>query len=45
MVAAKSPNPAHPYPLGDLNKDCRVNLADLAILANNWLNSTAPATQ
>lgn len=24
---------------GDLNNDCKVNLADLAIMANNWLNT------
>ncbi len=38
-------DPAHPYPPGDLNRDCRVDLTDLAILANNWLTSTAPASQ
>jgi hypothetical protein len=27
----------HPYPVGDLNKDCRVNLSDFAILAAQWL--------
>ncbi len=31
----------HPYPLGDLNQDCRVNLLDLAILALHWLECTA----
>ena len=25
------------YPPGDLNKDCKVTTADLAILAKNWL--------
>lgn len=32
----------HPYPAGDLNHDCRVNLLDLAILASHWLECTAP---
>ncbi len=35
-------DPEHPYPLGDLNQDCRVNLLDLAILALHWLECTAP---
>ncbi len=30
----------HPYPLGDLTRDCRVNLDDLAIIASNWLACT-----
>jgi hypothetical protein len=34
---------AHPYPVGDLNRDCRVDLADLAILLSHWLESTDPA--
>jgi len=32
----------HPYPAGDLNKDCRVDLADLALLLAHWLECTAP---
>jgi len=32
----------HPYPVGDLNQDCRVNLLDLAILTLHWLECTAP---
>ncbi len=32
----------HPSPVGDLNKDCRVDLVDLAILASHWLECTAP---
>jgi hypothetical protein len=32
----------HPYPSGDLNGDCRVNLADLAIIASNWMVCTGP---
>jgi hypothetical protein len=27
----------HPYPVGDLNKDYKVNFVDFAILAQNWL--------
>lgn len=27
----------HPNPAGDINKDCRVDLKDFAILAENWL--------
>ncbi len=34
MVSAAEPIP------GDLNNDCRVDLADLAILAGNWLAGT-----
>lgn len=30
----------HPFPLGDINRDCRVNLADFSILAENWLVCT-----
>ena len=32
----------HPYPAGDLNHDCKVNLLDLATLAFYWLECTAP---
>jgi len=32
----------HPYPVGDLSKDCRVNLEDFAKLASTWLECTAP---
>ena len=35
-------DPEHPYPLGDLNQNCRVDLLDLAILALHWLECTAP---
>ena len=27
----------HPFPAGDINKDCRVNLQDFSILAGSWL--------
>lgn len=30
----------HPYPAGDINQDCSVNLADFAILSSNWLECT-----
>jgi hypothetical protein len=30
----------HPFPPGDVNKDCRVDLADFAILAEHWLICT-----
>jgi len=30
----------HPFPPGDLNHDCRVDLADFAILAEHWLVCT-----
>jgi Tol biopolymer transport system component len=32
----------HPYPAVDLNKDCRVDFADLAVLLAHWLECTAP---
>jgi len=30
----------HPYPEGDLNRDCRVDLSDLAVLCSHWLDCT-----
>jgi hypothetical protein len=30
----------HPYPVGDLNKDCRVDFFDFAILAQDWLTGS-----
>jgi len=30
----------HPYPLGDINQDCKVNMQDFALLAGNWLDCT-----
>jgi len=30
----------HPYPRGDINADCRVNMMDMAILAENWMDCT-----
>lgn len=32
----------HPIPVGDLNEDCVVDLADLSITATHWLESTQP---
>ena len=30
-------DPDYPYPAGDLNHDCRVDMPDFAILADHWL--------
>ncbi len=35
-------DPNHPYPPGDLNRDCCVDLLDFAIIASYWLENTAP---
>ena len=32
----------HPYPVGDLNEDCHVDIADLEMLIDHWLECTAP---
>jgi len=32
----------HPYPVGDLTKDCEVNLLDVAIIGLHWLECTKP---
>ncbi len=32
----------HPFPAGDINGDCRVDLVDLSMLAANWLLCTGP---
>lgn len=32
----------HPYPPGDANTDCYVDLADLALMAANWLTCSDP---
>jgi len=34
-------DPNHPYPVADLNRDCRVDLLDLAILASHWLQDNS----
>jgi hypothetical protein len=38
--AAACGDPTHPYPAGDVNKDCRVDMTDFATLAGNWLVCT-----
>jgi hypothetical protein len=30
----------HPYPAGDLNKDCRVDFYDIAVIGLHWLDCT-----
>jgi len=35
-------DPFHPYPVGDLNEDCYVDLRDVALMALHWLECTAP---
>ena len=35
-------DPDHPYPVGDLNRDCLVDMLDLAIFSSHWLESTQP---
>lgn len=30
----------HPYPVGDINKDCKVNMKDFALLTKHWLDCT-----
>jgi hypothetical protein len=32
----------HPFPKGDLNQDCRVDLLDFAILCDHWLQDNNP---
>ncbi len=32
----------HPYPIGDLNKDCRVDIEDLVLLIEHWMECTGP---
>ena len=50
QISVVSPEPRcgdldHPYPVGDVNEDCRVDFADLAEMAANWLECTAPGTE
>lgn len=33
-------DPTYPFPAGDITKDCRVDMWDLAILAGSWLDCT-----
>ena len=35
-------DPLHPYPVGDLNLDCYVDLLDVALMALHWLECAAP---
>jgi Tol biopolymer transport system component len=35
----------HPYPTGDLNRDCRVNFADIGVICDHWLEDTNPQQQ
>jgi len=39
---AQCGDPEHPYPPGDLNHDCVVDLRDLAVIAENWLADNRP---
>lgn len=32
------------YPTGDINADCQVNMADMAMIANQWLSCTVDPT-
>ena len=32
----------HPYPLGDLNHDCRVDCLDMALMSMHWLEDNNP---
>jgi len=32
----------HPYPIGDLNQDCIVNILDIALVAEHWLEDNRP---
>lgn len=33
-------DPTHPFPPGDITRDCRVDLEDFAVLSENWLECT-----
>jgi len=35
----------HPYPMGDLNLDCRVNSEDVALLVSHWLENNCSDPQ
>ena len=32
----------HPFPVGDVNRDCKVNFLDIAIVAAHWLEDAGP---
>jgi len=41
-TSAECGDATHPYPPGDLNHDCRVTFADIALLGAGWLKDTNP---
>jgi hypothetical protein len=41
-TSAECGDATHPYPVGDLNHDCRVNFEDIALLGSNWLEDINP---
>lgn len=38
--AAACGDPTHPYPVGDVDKNCRVDFADMAMMTSHWLECT-----
>ncbi len=49
-LSVLSPDPRcgdldHPYPVGDANQDCTVDLTDFALMAANWLTCSAPGCE
>ena len=32
----------HPFPVGDVNRDCKVNFLDIAMIAAHWLEDAGP---
>jgi hypothetical protein len=32
----------HTFPVGDINRDCKVNFLDLAIVVAHWLEDAGP---
>jgi hypothetical protein len=41
-TSAECGDATYPYPPGDLNQDCRVTFADIALLGANWLEDDNP---
>lgn len=39
---SKCGDATHPYPAGDVNKDCKVDFADIAIITGAWLTDSSP---
>ena len=35
-------DPGHPFPVGDINRDCKVDFFDIAIVAAHWLEDARP---